>query len=78
VAEAQALLILKLEAYEASALLAFLQRHNFEFDNPDLPGGDELQAIMDAIEETLPEMSYTPPVEVEDADGDAGPGSAVG
>ncbi len=70
-AKARAILELELEAYEASALLAFLQRHNFEFDNPDLPGGDELQAVMNAIEQVIPEMSYTPPV-AEDADG---PGS---
>jgi hypothetical protein len=76
-AEAEAFLMLKLQAYEASALLAFLKLHESEFDNPDLPGGDELQAITDVIEETIPEMSYTPAIE-EEEHGDSEPGSSVG
>lgn len=66
-ARAKALLVLKLEAYEASALLAFLTKHEAEFEDPDLPGGEELQDITDAIGEALPEMSYVPPVEPERA-----------
>lgn len=67
-ATAKAYLELKLEAYEASALLAFLARHSAEFDNPDLPGGAELREIAEVIENTIPEMSYTPPVESPDAE----------
>lgn len=62
-AKAKAQLVLKLKAYEASALLAFLTKHEAEFEDPDTPGGDELAAIVEAIGQTIPEMSYVPPVE---------------
>jgi hypothetical protein len=71
VAKAKALLILEMEAYEASALVAFLERHDDEFESPDLPGGEELQEILETMEETLPTMSYTPPIEKDTPSEDA-------
>jgi hypothetical protein len=65
-AKARALLQLELEAYEASALLAFLQASDDLFEDPDFPGGSELQGIADEVERVIPEMSYTPPVEAAD------------
>lgn len=65
-AEASIYVELKLEGYEASSLWAFLEKHAAEFEDPDMPGGDELRAIKEVIEETLPEASYTPPIEAEE------------
>jgi hypothetical protein len=62
-AKAKAVLILKLEAYEASALLAFLTKHEAEFEDPDLAGGEELANITEVIAEAIPEMSFVPPIE---------------
>lgn len=62
-AKAKAQLILELEAYEASALLAFLIKHEAEFEDPDLAGGEDLADIVDVLAEAIPEMSYVPPIE---------------
>jgi hypothetical protein len=70
-AKAKALLVLKLEAYEASALLSFLERHAEEFADPDLAGAEDLEAIADTLRETIPQMSFVPSLE-DDGGDDAG------
>jgi hypothetical protein len=65
-AKARAFLLLELEAYEASALLAFLELHTDEFQDPDKAGGSDLADIAEAIGEAIPQMSYVPPIEGEE------------
>lgn len=71
-AKAKALVVLKLEAYEASALLAFLEVHSFEFSDPDQAGAEDLEAIADTLRETIPQMSFVPSLEDDDGGDDAG------